>query len=167
MTYRYSLTRSVAGVLTFQPSRRLCWVMLNPSTADDATDDPTIRRVVRFTRDAGYCELEVINLFAARATNPRALLDMADPVGPDNDAAHRAALAHADGLVYAWGASTPRQLDGLAGRVAGDLTVYAAQHGLRPKCLGVTKSGHPRHPLYVKAAQPLVDAFRAYREVTG
>jgi hypothetical protein len=63
----------------------LCWVLLNPSTADDRRDDPTIRRCLGFARSLGYGGIHVVNLFAFRATCPRQLRAADDPVGPDND----------------------------------------------------------------------------------
>jgi hypothetical protein len=113
MSYRYTLTREwLTGVGT------VCWVMLNPSTADDTVDDPTIRRVVRFSTDNGFHRLVVVNLFAARATNPTELVDMAsagcDPRGPDNNEVLRAAISQSLRVVYAWGASVPRPLQRLA-----------------------------------------------------
>src|SRR5262245_19133112 len=78
--YRYWLTRTWDNSL-----RRVCWVMLNPSTADAEQDDPTIRRCVGFARSWGAGGIIVVNLFAFRASDPKALLRAADPVGPDND----------------------------------------------------------------------------------
>lgn len=150
--YRYSLRRS--GWLG---AGRLAWVMLNPSTADDHVDDPTIRRVTRFTRDAGYGDLVVVNLFAARATDPAALATMRDPIGPLNDIAIDTALADAAAVVFAWGASAAtRTLAATIGRRSAAVQAIAAGLGLRPVCLGVTGSGAPRHPLYVRADQPLL-----------
>jgi hypothetical protein len=144
-TYRYALMRRWAE------GWPLRFVMLNPSTADASLDDPTIRRCTGFARREGYGALIVLNLYAYRATNPKVLVTCADPVGPHNDTilwAHL--LAAAEGptpVVAAWGANAKRE------RVAHVL-------GLRPsvdwRCLGVTKDGQPRHPLYVRGDQPLV-----------
>jgi hypothetical protein len=93
----------------------------------------------------------VVNLFAWRATDPCALVGVDDPVGPDNDTHIRDAVVLCHPVVLAWG-------------VHGDLRSrdwYVRQlverSGQVPKCLGVTKGGHPRHPLYVPAAAPLVN----------
>lgn len=156
--YRYTLTRHIEydQPLPYDDCR-LCWVMLNPSTADELVDDPTIRRVIRFTKDRRYTDLTVVNLFAARTTRPLHLLEMDDPVGPDNREWIETTFADSDEVVFAWGAwmsanwrrlpitSTPPYV--------GDL---ADKHGHEPLCLGVTANGSPRHPLYVPAAQPLV-----------
>lgn len=154
--YRYTLTREIGSppdAMFDDLHGRLCWVMLNPSTADDLTDDPTIRRVIRFTRDAGYESLEVVNLFAARAKNPRRLYEHDDPIGPENWAAILAAFDYADAVVFAWGSSGGPRAVSRANWVRG-----AARDLVRPPlCLGLTADGSPRHPLYVPASQPLVE----------
>jgi hypothetical protein len=150
--YRYTLERG--GWLG---AGRLCWVMLNPSTADDSTDDPTIRRVVRFTRDAGYSDLVVVNLFAARSTNPKHLLEMDDPIGPRNDTEVRLAMRESDAVVFAWGswyASNLNRFEVID--TAAPVRTFTELDGLTPACLGTTKDGAPRHPLYVSARQSLV-----------
>ena len=154
LSYRYTLTREWRG-----GAGTVCWVMLNPSTADDTVDDPTIRRVIRFSTDNGFRRLVVVNLFAARSTDPAELVDMAgagcDPRGPDNNEALRAAISQSLRVIYAWGASIPRPLDRLATEQIAHVSNLTYGYGLRPGCLGVTKHGHPRHPLYVAAATPL------------
>ena len=77
--------------------------MLNPSTADASRDDPTIRRCIGFARAWGYGGVEVVNVFALRATEPSLLRRVRDPVGPGNDAALAAATARVDAIVIAWG----------------------------------------------------------------
>lgn len=145
--YRYELTRVLTDAYWAPFRRTLCWVMLNPSTADETIDDPTIRRVKRFTADNGYDKLIVVNLFALRATKPAALLSHADPIGQHNPMAISKAFHVADDVVFAWGA----WLEGKNfPRLRPELITA------EPLCLGVTKHGSPRHPLYVKADQPLV-----------
>ncbi|MCB9559623.1 MAG: DUF1643 domain-containing protein [Kofleriaceae bacterium] len=121
------------------------FVMLNPSTADDRHDDPTIRRCVGFARAWGFGGVEVVNLFALRATDPADLRAAAAPVGAGNDAAIAAAVARgrAGAIVVAWGVHGA--LHGRDREVAARLAPY------RPRCLGVTRDGAPRHPLYVRA----------------
>lgn len=141
--YRYLLGRRWAA------GPALCWVMHNPSTADASRDDPTVRRVVRFSRDAGYGAAVVVNLFALRATNPEVLRRHPDPIGPANDTTLAAAAGRGQGpAVAAWGARAP------VARVAAVLAGPLA--GVELCCLGTTRSGQPRHPLYVTATQPLV-----------
>jgi len=139
--YRYWLRRgSEANALTF--------IMLNPSTADAVADDPTIRRCSGFARRNGYSGIVVANLYAYRATDPAHLWSAEDPVGPQNDY-YLAKLARNQGdIVLAWGGKAK------ADRVA-RLAEIVNHHGSRLLCLGTTKSGAPRHPLFVKNDQPL------------
>lgn len=125
------------------------FVMLNPSTADAELDDPTIRRCRGFARDWGCAGLNVANLYAYRATKPADLWTAAHPEGPLNDY-YLASLArdHKD-FVCAWGANARPE------RVYAVSEILKAS-GARLWCLGTTKSGAPRHPLYVRADQPLI-----------
>lgn len=137
--YRYALARPLGDGAT------VTFVMLNPSTADATTDDPTIRRCIRFATTWGFGRLEVVNLYALRATDPAELWCAADPVGPDNDTHLARAMATADLVVAAWGARRP---PGHAERV--DLVLGRAS----VHCLGRNRDGSPRHPLYVPAGTP-------------
>lgn len=142
--YRYALGRRWGTPLA-DGGRRAVWVMLNPSTADAYVDDPTIRRCIGFSRGWGYDELVVVNLYAYRATDPAELGRAGDPFGPVNAEHIDAALADASVVIAAWGAHP------WASTVA-DATL--AHH--RPlHCVGTTKAGHPRHPLYVRGDQAL------------
>lgn len=132
------------------------FVMLNPSTADGKSDDPTIRRCVGFAKSWGYDRLEVVNIFAYRATNPRDLLALNhadDPVGWRNEEYVRQVIArHRLGvIVCAWGAH--------GGHLGQDETMLGWIGSLPRFALGLTAGGHPRHPLYVPYRAPLV-AFR-------
>jgi hypothetical protein len=136
--YRYRLWRRWAA------GRTVAFVMLNPSTADADRDDPTIRRCAGFARAWGFGGMTVVNLFALRATDPARLRRARDPVGRDNDRHIAAAAADASMVLVAWGVH-----GALDGR---DRTVLALLAGRQPRCLGVTRGGHPRHPLYLPAA---------------
>lgn len=127
--------------------------MLNPSTADDEVDDPTIRSCVRLTRGLGYAGIEVVNLFGLRAPDPRALLAAEDPVGPENDREAERATARAETIIFAWGAhpAAARRAD-----LVSSLTRRAYADARVPRCFGTTKSGAPRHPLYVRSGTPLI-----------
>jgi hypothetical protein len=141
--YRYSLDRFFPA----EHAESVCFVMLNPSTADATTNDPTIRRCIGFARSWGFSKLQVVNLFAFRATDPRALRTARDPVGPENGFWIRQAIRRAHTTVCAWGAwphLTP----------AHTTPVLDAPGVLW--CLGRTKGGAPRHPLYVAADTTLV-----------
>jgi len=140
-TYRYLLTRRwdvMAPVMGF--------IMLNPSTADAFRPDPTITRCMGFARRAGCGAIEVCNLFALRATDPRALAGHPDPVGPENGdfLADLAKLTEGP-VIAAWGTN-----DAVAGR-ARAVAELCAGLGVTLRCLGTTKDGSPRHPLYVRA----------------
>lgn len=144
--YRYSLSR-----IWLPGGGRALWVMLNPSTADAEQDDPTIRRCIGFSKRIGMGRLDVVNLFALRATDPAELLHHPRPIGPDNIQTIRRHLTTANVVIAAWGANPAvKKLD------APNLIRLAADSGRPVYCLGTTKSGAPRHPLYVKGDQELV-----------
>lgn len=142
--YRYTLTRAWAHRSWCW--RRALWIGLNPSTADAEIDDPTIRRMVGFSRAWGFGSLEVVNLFAWRATDPRALRSVPDPVGPDNDRCIVEAAARASLIVACWGA------DPMVARRSRAVLDLLAPANVDVVCLGRTRDGHPRHPLYLSAA---------------
>ena len=138
--YRYLLERSWGSAQT------VVVIGLNPSTADAYVDDPTVRRCIGFARDWGYDRLLMVNLFAYRSTQPSALLDVADPIGPSNDRILQEAIAEADCVVAAWGAK--------GGLLKRDQIVLAMLGDVH--CIGLTASGMPRHPLYMPAtSQPV------------
>lgn len=139
--YRYVLRRAWAV------GEPLVFVMLNPSTADALLDDPTIRRCIGFAKREGASGLSVVNLYAYRSTDPRRLWTVGDPVGPNND---DTLLLECVGrkVVCAWGANAR------ADRV-GDVRTLLQLCGADAWCLGTTNTGAPRHPLYIKADQPL------------
>ena len=118
--------------------------MLNPSTADAEKDDPTIRRCIAFAARAGFGGVEILNLFAFRATRPAALKAAADPVGPDNDDHLRTLFGQHRVVLAAWGAH------GAFRRRADAVRYIADELGVALICLGRTAQGQPRHPLYVK-----------------
>lgn len=139
--YRYSLWRRWDRALpTFVV------IGLNPSTADEATDDQTIRRCISFAKREGCGKLVMLNLFALRATDPRVMLAHPAPIGEINDAVIRAHVVRGGIFVAAWGAH-----GGHRGR---DQAVLSLVPSLR--CFGRTLAGHPRHPLYLRGDSPLV-----------
>lgn len=145
--YRYRLTRHWGG------APPLPFVMLNPSTADANIDDPTIRRCMGFARREGAGGVIVVNLYGLRATDPAELLKTRDPFGPDNRANVRAigleAVASSMPVVCAWG------VGGWVKSADMDIIHLLKGTGARLVCLGTTKGGHPKHPLYIKGDQPL------------
>lgn len=144
--YRYRLSR------TWEPEKLpLVWIMLNPSTADAEIDDPTIRRCVGFSKREGAGGLEVLNLFALRATNPDALLSAADPIGPDNDEWIREILHPHSRVICAWGAH------GSLRDRASSVVRRLRDSGINLQALGLTAHRQPKHPLYIKGDTPLVE----------
>ena len=161
--YRYSLVRAweCDSGAAESTSGHLVVIGMNPSTADAARDDPTIRRCIDFARRWGHAELRVVNLFAYRSLTPAALRDAADPVGAGNDAAIAAAAAGAGRVLCAWGswsAGATLALRSLVEeRVAAVLALLdgAGVAADRVCCLARLaehRGGHPQHPLYARAS---------------
>ncbi len=135
--YRYSLTR------TWAPGDKVLFVMLNPSTATEMQNDPTVERCERRARALGFGGLAVANIFAFRATDPRVMQAEPDPIGPLNDATILDLATRCDRVICAWG-SHGAHLD----RGAQVLSLLrATRQDLFH--LGLTLAGHPKHPLYV------------------
>ena len=130
----------------------MVFIMLNPSTADDREDDPTIRRCMHYARREQCGRLTVVNLFAARSTNPDHLDCFIDPIGSDNDRYIREALEEADIRVAAWGAwyDTGGLMRQRLQAVSQDFYRWDFV------CLGKSRTGQPAHPLYKRNDQPLI-----------
>ena len=141
--YRYVLRRRVG----WGPSTCL-FIMLNPSTADEEQEDPTVRRCMDYVHRWGYGVLVVCNIFALRATDTAWLYRAPDPVGPENDAYILDEGSRADCVVAAWG-----NHGALHGR---SQAVRAFLSDVVVKCLGTNRSGEPKHPLYIARDQPLM-----------
>jgi len=140
--YRYALTR------TWEPTgRRALFVMLNPSTATEVQNDPTVERCERRARTLGFGAFRVTNIFAWRDTDPRKMRAAPDPVGPKNDAAIEEGAGWADRIICAWGTHGAH----LARGPAVERLLRAT--GLPLFHLGLTRDGHPRHPLYIAYAK--------------
>jgi hypothetical protein len=144
--YRYALTR---GWNSSGP--RLLYVMLNPSKATEAQNDPTIERCERRARALGFGAFRATNLFAWRETDPARLRKAPQPVGPANDRMILASLENwlrdsSDLALCSWGVHGT-----LHGR-AHDVALLMIGTGRPLSCLGTTRDGHPRHPLYVAYA---------------
>ena len=142
--YRYALTR------VWDPAAvRLVFVMLNPSTATELQNDPTVERCERRARALGAGGFRVVNIFAYRATDPRLMRAQQDPVGPDNDAAIVDAAGWGQRLVCAWGSHGAHLGRGLA------VEALLRRLGQPLFHLGLTQAGAPKHPLYISyAVQP-------------
>lgn len=137
--YRYELTRR------WSPGMLLRWVMLNPSTADALVDDPTIRRCCGFAKAWNFAGIVVHNLYALRATDPKALRSHPDPVGPENNRyLSQSPMHYSDGVICAWGANAEVERERAVVRMFADSRTELY-------CLGTTKAGRPKHPLYLPA----------------
>ena len=137
-TWRYLLERDLGeGVGT------LNFILLNPSTADAVRNDPTVTRCIGFARRWGFRRLLVTNAFALRATDPAALRQAPDPVGPQNDRYLVRTARRADRVVCGWGIH-----GALNNRESEVLALLRAR---RLEHLGLTQDGRPRHPLYLRA----------------
>lgn len=144
--YRYRLDR------WWGDGPRVAWVMLNPSTADAEVDDPTIRRCIAFTRAWGYAGMTVVNLHPLRTADPRVLAGVLRDDRIDDrevDACRRnleeidRALDDAALIIAAWGAQW-------RGGMSESRRRLLDRYRDRLHCLGLTKQGEPRHPLYVR-----------------
>ena len=127
------------------------FIGLNPSTADELSDDPTIRRCINFAKKWGFGQLNMLNIFAYRATDPKVMKAAADPVGEENEYAIVTVCQGSKLVIAAWGAhgsyrDQDRRVIELAEKYFGGLD-----------CLGTTKHGFPKHPLYLRSdSQPQI-----------
>jgi hypothetical protein len=136
--YRYALTR------VWNPAgRKALFVMLNPSTATEVQNDPTVERCERRARALGFGAFRVANIFAYRATDPKVMRAQGDPVGPGNDAAIAEGAAWTDQVICGWGSHGAHLERGAA------VTALLRATGLPLYHLGLTLAGAPKHPLYI------------------
>lgn len=140
--YRYLLWR------TWDEGKRnpAVFIMLNPSTANAEDDDPTIRRCIGFAKDWGYTGLKVVNLFGLVSSDPKKLATETDPIGPENDYVILSRVPHAGIIIAAWGAFKEAKTRSIQ-------VLNAVQSVSRSPiyCLGMSKDGSPKHPLYIRA----------------
>jgi len=140
--YRYRLTR------IWEPAgRKALFVMLNPSTATEVQNDPTVERCERRARALGFGAFQVTNIFAWRDTDPRKMRAAADPVGPENDRTILNGVDWADQVIAAWGTHGEHMNRGPAVEALLRGTGRDIHH------LGLSKAGHPKHPLYIAYSQ--------------
>lgn len=140
--YRYALWREWDA-----KKPQVLFVMLNPSTADHRLDDATIKHCISFAKKWRCGSLVVVNLFAFRTAKPKKLKSANKPIGHENAFWIRTLSKQSDFVVVAWG-----NHGGFRNR---DKTVAAML--TRPKSLGLTRRGFPRHPLYVPLKTRLRD----------
>lgn len=137
--YRYTLGRRWAPA-----GKRVCFCLLNPSTADAKVLDPTLTRCQRYAAGWGFHAMDVCNIFALRSTDPKGLKLVDDPVGQDNDRAIVKLVKRADLVIVGWG--THAQLHDRHAQM-----IELLEPICQPMCLGITKHGYPKHPLYLRA----------------
>jgi len=142
-TYRYTLERR------WSRGPLLLWVLLNPSTANAQVDDPTNRRGISFSIKWGYAGCVFVNLFAYRTPIPHLMKRADDPIGPDNNFHLRDQAGKCQDIIVAWG--THGAHHGRDSEVIGLLS----EHSL--SCLGITKHGFPKHPLYLSKNTERID----------
>lgn len=142
--YRYTLHREWPPRLFDAKPGMVNFIMLNPSTADQFQDDPTIRRCMGYAADWGYSQLCVTNIFAFRATDPKVMRSQVDPVGPENDAVISIIANLADIIITAWGSHGEHN-----GRSAEVIHQLKRNCGDRLHYLKKTNAGEPSHPLYL------------------
>lgn len=147
--YRYSLWR-----VWDEDYPKCAFIGLNPSTADETKDDPTIRKCIGFAKAWGYGGLFMLNAFALRATDPKVMKAHAEPIGPENDHVLSIYAEETPLVVAAWG------VDGKHRNRCRDVRrlIGKLHH------LGLTKDGQPKHPLYLRGdtkPMPWIDAQEA------
>ena len=150
--YRHWLIRS------WDDSKDMCcFIMLNPSTADADNDDPTIRRCISFSKKWGFGGFCVVNLFDLRTPKPSVLFESENPCSDRADYFIEQALNEFSQIIPAWGnhgiyQERSQEVNWMIGHS------FLAEPA---RCLGFNKSGEPKHPLYVKLEQPLIDYTNA------
>jgi hypothetical protein len=144
----------------------ILWVMLNPSTADAENDDPTIRRLIGFSKLWGYQELMVVNLYALRATNPKELLVAEDPVGTLNNLwLHSVLIPRPRMVIAAWGNNVRLKCNGPFKRDKEVLSILTWHNDVYH--LGLTQKGCPKHPLYLPSSTEPVLWVQKREDIRG
>lgn len=137
LKYRYFLKRRWSN------GPVVLWIMLNPSTADEKFNDPTVKRCEVFSKTWGFSGYSVANLYAYRSTDPRQLKIVEDPTGSENDQNILELVSQSDLVIAAWGTHGINREQEVIKKVSCLKDIY---------CIGITKNGHPKHPLYVSSA---------------
>lgn len=156
MLYRYALRRRWEIELP-----KICFVMLNPSTADEIQDDPSVRRCIAYAKRWGFGSLTVANIFAWRSTDPKVLRTVEDPVGPENDAAIMAAVEDSDLTVMAWGNH------GLYLQRGERVFKMLENAGRDAYALTLTSAWEPAHPLYLSGSLEPILVLHGSGELPG
>lgn len=137
--YRYRLWRVWDRTKPF-----VTFLMLNPSTADENIDDPTIRRCIGFAKSWGYGGIIVCNLFAFRSTDPKALLKVDDPIGEENKQHIKECVDMSEKVICAWGNGNILKI------LSKKFNYMFSTFGMKLHYLDLSKDNIPKHPLYLK-----------------
>ncbi|MAM05239.1 MAG: hypothetical protein CMD06_04690 [Flavobacteriales bacterium] len=137
--YRYLLERTWNN-----SKKKLLFIMLNPSSADSKKDDPTIRRLISFSKKWGYGGFKVCNLYSYVTSSPSTLYSSSNILGYKNKSYIKKQIKNSDCIVYAWG------------------NTEAEPHWLKKivktsYCIGINKNGTPKHPLYINSNAKLLN----------
>jgi hypothetical protein len=136
--YRYSLTRSWDN-----SAKKVLFIMLNPSTATEIQNDPTVERCERRAKALGYGAFKVCNIFAYRSTDPKIMRLQKDPIGPENDKIIIKSANWSNNIICAWGTNGSHLNRGKKIEALLRVKNFTLTH------LGLSKDGHPKHPLYI------------------
>lgn len=144
--YRYNLFRK------WEEGPSVLFIMLNPSTADASQDDPTIRRCIGFAKKWGFGSLYIGNLYGYRSTNPKVInaMGLNDAIGPDNWHHVHQMISKASKIVVAWGTHGTK----------GTHQMNRTLNNMKVWCLGKTKNGYPKHPLYLSKNTELIEYLK-------
>jgi hypothetical protein len=143
--YRYTLFRQWDENIP-----PLAFLMLNPSTADETQNDPTVERCQRRAQSSGAGGVVVLNIFALRSTDPKALYSHADPIGPKNDESIVGVAGAIGSVICAWGTH------GALNERGKTVLSWLRAHDIKPLALKINADGSPAHPLYLPySLQPI------------
>jgi len=148
--YRYLLYRKWGNL-----KKKVTWIMLNSSTADETLDDPTIRRCIGFAKQFDADELDIVNLFAYRSTNPEKLYTVEDPVGKENDDYIRKSIEKSSLIILGWGNHGK-----LLNRSDEVISKLLKPYSDKVFALKILKNGEPGHPLYIPYSVELQNVFK-------
>ena len=143
--YRYTLTREWDA-----EKQKVLFIMLNPSTADETKNDATVERCERRARNLNFGSVRICNIFAWRETNPFKLKQKTKPIGKDNNKIIQDSTIWANDIICAWGThGSHLERDE-------EIKKLLSSNGCKLYHLGLTKNGHPKHPLYVPYSQDII-----------
>lgn len=143
--YRYTLWRNW-WLWDREPLKFVAFIGLNPSTADETQNDPTVTRCINYARHWGFDGMVMLNIFGYRATDPREMKKHPEPIGEENNLIIIEICIIASMVVCCWGnhGAHNNRADKVL-QFLGNKNIKNVYH------LGLTKQGQPKHPLYLRA----------------